>query len=61
MNDVCPFCRKAWEHGEMAVVVGMITMDSAGSLVFVHRNCILEDLLGEAGAANIIMREHERN
>lgn len=55
MNDTCLFCDHVFEQGDMAVVIGHITHDGAG-LMFVHRNCLLREVVGDA-TANYILRE----
>lgn len=41
----------------MAAVIGMVKTDLTASLVFVHRDCIILDVLGEDVASRIIARE----
>lgn len=55
MNDTCLFCEQVFEQGDMAVVIGHITHDGAG-LMFVHRDCLLREVVGDA-TANYILRE----
>lgn len=57
MNDQCPACRKDWEQGDFTVVIGMIKQDGSATLVHVHRDCIMINVLGEERAAHIIARE----
>lgn len=60
MNDACPLCETSFEQGDWLVVVGHITKDGDGGLMSVHRNCILENVLGPEQAQNVIMREREQ-
>lgn len=55
MNDTCLMCHEPWDQGDFAVVIGHVEK-SAGpaSLVFVHRDCLLVEVLGKDMAKSVI-------
>ena len=57
MNDQCPACRKDFEQGDFGVVIGMVHNDLTATLAWMHRDCIMIDVLGEDVARHIIARE----
>ena len=57
MNDRCFACDGYWEQRDFAVVIGHIDRERRGSLVMVHRNCLLSEVLGQDEAGRVIARE----
>ena len=55
MNDTCLICDAHWEQGDFAVVIGHIDAGK-GSLIFVHRDCLLTEVVGDETAQLIIAR-----
>lgn len=48
-------CHRAWEQGDFGVVIGIINGDT-GSLAFVHRDCLMVEVLGD-NMTHVIARE----
>ena len=56
-SDECPMCNQEFEHGQFGVVIGMVDKDLNATLAWVHRECIMRDVLGDQLAESIIAFE----
>lgn len=61
MNDRCRACRKDFEQGDFGVMIGVVMRDETAHLEWVHRNCLLVDVMGEEAASRIIARERSND